>query len=164
MATKSSDLLILSGFAYSPKSPTLVLPVGIVEPATWNGLDEIGSGECRPELAPIIQEIVSRLSWAQGHALAVIITEPAGSMLAASVAMTLLHHDAADRAVQMTLFGEVMLVGSVAKKSENDKNQNARQNLAFFNPFYDKRLKVDISIMSWNFERDHLWNSTTTLF
>ena len=43
-------------------------------PAPWTAVGEAGPGQRTPDLAPVLQEIVSRSGWASGNALALIVT------------------------------------------------------------------------------------------
>jgi hypothetical protein len=42
-------------------------------PAAWTAFGGMGSAERTPDLAPVIQEIVSRPGWKSGHSLAILI-------------------------------------------------------------------------------------------
>lgn len=47
-----------------------------------------------------------------------VSTEPAGSMVATSPRMPVLHQEAADKAIQMTFFGEITVAGSGGSKKK----------------------------------------------
>jgi hypothetical protein len=44
------------------------------KPPSWSVVGVAGDGQRTPDLAPVVQEIVSRPGWASGHALAIIVT------------------------------------------------------------------------------------------
>ncbi len=66
-------------------------------PAPWSTLGEAGLDQRTPNIAPVIQEIVSRSGWASGNALAVIVTgtgkRTAESYDGVAAAAPLLHVD-----------------------------------------------------------------------